>query len=188
MWRVIASGELTMRISSAIAAAALCAIALPAGAQDQKPGPPFYQVRLAIHENSSPAASGVRNYTMIVASNRKGVFSVGDRVPVATASYQPGSANAGMNTQFTYIDVGANIECLVFEAGTKLGLQGVINMTTLEKQEGKSGVGSPNPIIGQTKLNLDTAVDLGKPTIVAAIDDPLNSRKIQVEATVTKVQ
>jgi hypothetical protein len=177
-----------MRISVAIAAVALCAIAVPAGAQDQKPGPPFYQVRLTIHENSNPAASGARNYTMILASNRKGVFSVGERVPIATASHEPGSANAGMNTQFTYIDVGANIECLVFEAGTKLGLQGVINMTTLEKQEGKSGVGNPNPIIGQTKLNLDTAVDLGKPTIVAAIDDPLNSRKVQVEATVTKVQ
>jgi hypothetical protein len=61
-------------------------------------------------------------------------------------------------------------------------------MTKLEKQEWKSGVGSPNPIIGQTKLNLDTAVDLGKPTIVAAIDDPLNARKLQVEAIVTKVQ
>jgi hypothetical protein len=188
MWRVIASGELTMRISSAIAAAALCAIALPASAQDQKPGPPFYQVRFVIHENSDPSATGVRNYTMIVSSNRKGIFSVGDRVPVATAAYEPGSANAGVSTQFTYIDVGTNIECLVFEAGSKLALQGVINMTTLEKREGKPGVSSSNPIIGQTKLNLDTAVDQGKPTIVAAIDDPLNARKLQVEATVTKIQ
>jgi hypothetical protein len=188
MRRVIASEELTMRMSSAIAAATLCAIALPAGAQDQKPGPLFYQVRFAIRENSAPSASGVRNYTMILASNRKGVFSVGDRVPVATAAYEAGAANAGMSTQFTYIDVGANIECLVFEAGSKLALQGVINMTSLEKRERKPGVSSPNPIIGQTKLNLDAAVDLGKPTIVAAIDDPLNTRKLQVEATVTKIQ
>lgn len=170
-----------------IAAAALCTVAFPAGAQDQKPGPPFYQMRFAIHDNSDPAVSGVRNYTMIVASNRKGVFSVGDRVPIATASYEPGNAGNGPSTQFTYIDVGVNIECLVSQAGGKLALQGVINMTTLERRESRPSAGNPNPMIGQTRLNLDTSVNEGKPTIVAAIDDPLNARKVEVEATVTKL-
>jgi hypothetical protein len=187
MRRVLASGELTIRMLKFIAAAALCAVAFPAGAQDQKPGLPFYQVRFAIHDNSDPTVSGVRNYTMIVASNRKGVFSAGDRVPITTAS-ETGSAGNGPSTQFTYIDVGVNIECLISEAGGKLELQGVINMTALERRDGRPSGGGPNPTIGQTKLDLDTAVDIGKPTIVAAIDDPLNSRKIQVEATVTKVQ
>lgn len=177
-----------MRMLKVMAAAALCAAAFPAGAQDQKPGPRYYEVRFAIHDNSDPAVSGVRNYTMIVAANRKGVFSVGDRVPVATASYEPGSAGNVPTTQFSYIDVGVNIECLIAEAGSKLALQGVINMTGLERREGRPSAGGPNPIIGQTKLNLDSAVDVGKPTIVAAIDDPLNARKVQVEATVTKVQ
>jgi hypothetical protein len=43
-----------------------------------------------------------------------------------------------------------------------------------------------NPTIRQTKLELDTTLDLGKATVVASIDDPLTARKLQVEATVTR--
>jgi hypothetical protein len=46
--------------------------------------------------------------------------------------------------------------------------------------------GVRNPTIRQTRLDLDTTVELGKPTEVASIDDPLTSRKLQVEVTVTK--
>jgi hypothetical protein len=35
-------------------------------------------------------------------------------------------------------------------------------------------------------LELDATVDLGKPTVVASIDDPLTARKLQVEATITR--
>jgi hypothetical protein len=35
-------------------------------------------------------------------------------------------------------------------------------------------------------LELDTIVELGKPAVVASIDDPLTARKLQVEATITR--
>jgi hypothetical protein len=44
----------------------------------------------------------------------------------------------------------------------------------------------PSPTIGQTKLELDATLELGKPTTVASIDDPVNARRLQVEVTITK--
>jgi hypothetical protein len=44
-----------------------------------------------------------------------------------------------------------------------------------------------NPIIGQLKINVDTLLNSGRPTVVASIDDPMTLRKFDVEATVTRV-
>ena len=46
--------------------------------------------------------------------------------------------------------------------------------------------GVRNPVIRQTKLSVDAVVELGKPTVLASIDDPLTARKLQVEATITR--
>jgi hypothetical protein len=74
----------------------------------------------------------------------KTVFKVGNSVPVVTGG-----------TQFTYIDVGMNIDCMVAE-------------------------NSPvqNPTISQIKLSLDTSVAAGKPTVVASFDDPVAITKM----------
>jgi hypothetical protein len=53
--------------------------------------------------------------------------------------------------------------------------------------DGASAVaGVHNPIVKQTRLDLEAVVELGKPTVVASIDDPLTTRKLQVEVTVSK--
>jgi len=45
---------------------------------------------------------------------QKATLKIGDRVPVATGSFQPGIGGVGINplvnTQFQYLDVGVNIE------------------------------------------------------------------------------
>ncbi|MGZ4787268.1 MAG: type II and III secretion system protein, partial [Terriglobales bacterium] len=46
--------------------------------------------------------------------NQKATLKIGDRIPVATGSFQPGIGGVGINplvnTQFQYIDVGVNID------------------------------------------------------------------------------
>src|SRR5581483_4682241 len=123
----------------------------------------------------------------IVAGNRKTVLNVGDRVPVASASYHDGANGGAVSTQYQYLDVGVNIECLVSDSGGKLELSGVVNATNIERREGRGAAG-PNPVISQNKVNLDALMTAGKPEVVASIDDPLNGHKMQVEATVTKVE
>ncbi len=150
----------------------------------------FYRVQFRIHDSNDLSSKAARTYSMITAANRKATLRVGDRVPVATASFQPSSpgANPIVNTQFTYLDAGLSIECIVADVGGKLAMHGNIDLSTIDRHDAKPGAGNPNPTIAQTKLELDTAVDPGKPTIVVSIDDPENMRKLQVEATVTKIE
>ena len=182
-----------MRILQAALPVAFC-LAIPiVRAQDRQSATnnSFYQVKFTIQDNSDPTAKAVRQYTMVTAANRKAVFKVGDRVPLATtAAFQPATGGTGINpivnTQFTYLDVGVTIECLVADAGGKIAMHGNIDLSTVERHEGRSG-GQPNPTVGQTRIELDTAVNPGKPEVVAAIDDPVNMRKLEVQATVTKL-
>ena len=48
--------------------------------------------------------------------NQKATLKIGEKVPTASGSFQPGVAGVGVsplvNTQFTYLDVGVNMEIL----------------------------------------------------------------------------
>jgi hypothetical protein len=178
-----------MRISLALAAAAAMLAHAPAHAQDSR-GPAIYKVEFDIHEGSGAAAK-TRRYTLVTSVNQKATIKVGSRVPVATGSFQPGTGGAGVNplvnTQYTYLDVGVDIECIVTDMNGKLVMHGTIDSSSIVEHEGAHGAPPPNPTLGQTKLTLDTSVDPGKPTTVAAIDDPVSGRQFQVQATVTRV-
>lgn len=178
-----------MRTSLALAAAALLLSHAPVHAQESR-GPAIYKVQFDIREGSGAAAK-TRQYTMVMAANQKSTFRVGSRVPTATGSFQPGVGGVGINplvnTQYTYLDVGVNIDCTVGDVNGKLMMHGNIDISSIMEHKAAEGVNPPNPTVGQTKLELDTAVDPGKPTVIASIDDPVTSRQFQVQATITRV-
>lgn len=166
-----------MRISLALAAATLLMIHGPAHAQDTHST--SYKVEFAIHDGSGATAK-IRRYTLVTTHNTRATFQVGSRVPVATGS---GVAN----TQYTYLDIGVNIDCIVGDAKTGgLGMHGKIDMSSIVQHDDKGG-NPPNPTVGQTKVEMDTAIELGKPVVVASIDDPETMRHLQVEAIVTRL-
>jgi hypothetical protein len=177
-----------MRTSLALAAAALLMAHGPVQAQDSRS---LYKVEFSIHDGTGAAAK-VRRYTLVTAANQKATFKVGNRVPVATGAFQPGVGGVGVNplvnTQYTYLDIGVDIDCVVSELSGKLGLHGKIDISSIMQHEAASQTATPpNPTVGQTKLELDTSVEPGKPAVVAAIDDPETMRHFQVEATITRV-
>jgi len=174
-----------MRSSVWLVATALLIPQLAVHAQEKGPG--IYKVEFKIRDGNDAAAKAGRHYTLLMEVDHKAVFKVGNRVPVATGSFQPGAGPA--TTQYTYLDVGVNIECMVSEAGNgRLAMHGSLDLSTMMQNDAGSRAASPpNPTVGQTKLDLETAIEPGKPTVVAAIDDPANLRQFQVEATITRV-
>ena len=104
-------------------AAALLLPALPAHAQDNS----TYKVDFTIRDSGDAGGKTGRRYSLLVNRNQKTVFKVGNRVPVATGGT---SSNALVNTQFTYIDVGLNIECVVAEAGSKFAIHSDMDIST----------------------------------------------------------
>lgn len=161
----------------------------PAAAQEKKEPAVVYKVEFRIRDGSDAAAKTPRRYTMLIDSTGKGTFRVGERVPVATGSFQPGTgANTMVNTQFTYIDIGVTIDTSVREQDGKVALSSSLDISSLvqHKQQAGSTILS-QPTTAQTRITVNALVPAGKPTMVASIDDPVTEHKFEVEALVTKV-
>ena len=160
----------------------------PAAAQDNIP-PAVYKVEFRIRDDA--AARNGRRYSMLLDDGFKGTLKIGERVPVATASFQPGIAGGGVNplanTQYTYIDVGVNIDSTVRKQQDKILLQSDLDISTLVERKPQSGSAVlAQPTVAQMKAAVHALIVPGKATLVASIDDPVTQRKFDVEALVTK--
>ena len=160
---------------AAVVLAPLAALAQPARSNT------VYKADFTIKDSGDAGAKNGRKYSLVLNDRVKSVFKVGNRTPVATAVV--GSNSAMTNTQFTYVDVGVNIECTVADQGGMVGIHTDLDLSGAVNDRNATG----NPVISQIKLVIDTALAPGKPTIVASFDDPVTSRKFEVEATVTKL-
>src|SRR5664279_4509277 len=90
--------------------------------------------------------------------NLKATLKIGDRQPTATGSFQPGIGGVGINplvnTQFTFIDVGVNVEITprVHDNGD-VSLHVDLDISSVTGHVNLGGV--DQPIIGQRKISHD---------------------------------
>lgn len=168
-----------MRIAAALIFASLLASTLPVRAQEKKDPVTagVYRVEFNIRDGSEAAAKAGRRYAMLIEANGQGTFRVGNRVPIASGGVQPGQGG------FQYFDVGVNIDCRLRESNGKVDLNANIEISTIVEHE--KAVAAPT--VSSIRLNVSAILGLGKPALVASIDDPVTMRKFNVEATVTKV-
>lgn len=146
-----------------------------------------YKVDLTMRDATDASAKPGRHYMILVDTRGSGTFKLGSREPVATGSFQAGTGggNPLVNTQFTYVDTGVNIDChLEPSDANRLQFRAEIDISSILPQ--KTPV--PNPVIGQLKLTVNALVTPGKRTVVASIDDPVSNRKFDVEALITKAE
>ena len=163
---------MTTRTKALLLAAVLAPLA---AAQASRGG--VFKVDFTIRDSGDAGAKAGRKYSIVVNERQKGQFRVGNRIPMATS-------NAPGSTSFTYVDVGVNIDCIVGEQDGKFGIHADLDLSTAVMSEKNPNA---NPTISQIKLSVDTTLMPSKPTIVASFDDPVTSRKFEVEANVTKM-
>src|SRR5260370_20260768 len=77
-----------------------------------------YKVDFTIRDTGDAGGKSGRKYSLITSAGMKSVFRIGNRVPMATSN----STGVTTNTQFTYVDVGVNIDCTVWEIGGKVNI------------------------------------------------------------------
>ncbi|MGC9969132.1 MAG: hypothetical protein ABSE56_00950 [Bryobacteraceae bacterium] len=181
-----------MRIAAPLIFASLLASTVSLRAQEKKESvtPGVYRVEFNIRDGSEAAAKVGRRYAMLIAANGKGTFRVGNRVPIATGGLQPGGGTEGSSklyTQYQYFDIGVNIDCRLRELNGKVDLNADIDVSTIVEHEKGAAAIPPNPTVASIRLSVGTILDLGKPALVASIDDPVTMRRFDVQATVTKV-
>jgi general secretion pathway protein D len=97
----------------------------------------------------------IQNPQIRALDNQKATLKIGDRVPVATGSFQPGIGGVGINplvnTQFQYIDVGVNIDVTpTVHAGRDVTLKITMEVSSVSSHVNIGGI--DQPVIGQRRI------------------------------------
>jgi hypothetical protein len=165
--------------TAALMIAATLALSWSGRAED-KTDTTVFKVDFNIHDGRDSAAKGGRLYSLVVRNNSKTDFKVGDRVPYATSA----SPQAGL-AQYQYLDTGVNISCFARAVSDKVVIHAEVDLSTLAPNQRSSGV--PNPTLAATHIVADVVLTPGQAASVGSFDDPVTTRKLDVEATVSKI-
>jgi general secretion pathway protein D len=112
---------------------------------------------------------------------------VGDRVPVATGSFQAGvgvgsTAGAGfvnplVNTQFQYIDVGVNVDITPHvHANRDISLKVSVEVSSVTGQQPIGGISQP--IISQRKIEHEVRLKEGEVSILAGLFERTDTKQL----------
>jgi len=104
--------------------------------------------------------------------NQKASLKIGDRVPVATGSFQPGIGGVGINplvnTQFQYIDVGVNIDVTPqVHANREVSMKVTIDVSEVDSYVSIGGISQP--VIGQRKIEHEVRLKEGEVSLMGGI-------------------
>jgi general secretion pathway protein D len=113
--------------------------------------------------------------------NIKATLKIGERQPTATGSFQPGIGGVGINplvnTQFTYLDVGVNVELT-----PRVHDNGEVSMTVALEISSVTGSvdlgGIDQPIIGQRRADFAIRLREGEVSLLGGLLSTQESRQV----------
>jgi general secretion pathway protein D len=114
----------------------------------------------------------IQNPQIRALDGQKASLKIGERVPVATGSFQPGIGGVGINplvnTQFQYLDVGVNIDITPHvHAGREVTLKVAMDVSSVTGQSNIGGISQP--IIGQRKIEHEIRLREGEVNLLGGI-------------------
>ena len=114
----------------------------------------------------------IQNPQIRSVDGQKASLKIGDRVPVATGSFQPGIGGVGINplvnTQFQYLDVGVNVDVTPrIHSNGDVTLKVAMDISSVT---GTSNIGGiDQPIIGQRKIEHEVRLREGEASLMGGM-------------------
>ncbi|HYW39736.1 MAG TPA: cohesin domain-containing protein [Terriglobales bacterium] len=114
----------------------------------------------------------IQNPQIRALDGQKATLKIGDRVPVATGSFQPGIGGVGINplvnTQFQYLDVGVNIDITPrVHAGREISLKLSLDVSAVTSYVSIGGINQP--VIGQRKIEHEIRLKDGEVNLLGGM-------------------
>jgi general secretion pathway protein D len=121
----------------------------------------------------SPRIRGVDGY--------KASLRIGDRIPIATGSFQPGIGGVGINplvnTQFNYQDVGVVLDLTPkIHVGKEVSMHVEIEISNVRDRIDIGGISQP--VIGQRKIIHDIRLEEGEGSIIGGLMQTQTTRSV----------
>ena len=123
----------------------------------------------------------IQNPEIRALDGQKASLKIGDRVPVATGSFQPGIGGVGINplvnTQFQYLDVGVNIDVTPrVHANGEVTLKISMDVSAVTGQQNIGGISQP--IIGQRKIEHEIRLKDGEANLLGGIMEDQQTKQL----------
>src|ERR1035441_8240124 len=123
----------------------------------------------------------IQNPQIRALDGQKATLKIGDRVPVATGSFQPGIGGVGINplvnTQFQYLDVGVNIDITPrVHAGREISLKMVLDVSAVTSHVSIGGI--DQPVIGQRKIGHDIRLKDGEVNLLGGMMEDTQTKAL----------
>src|SRR6202167_3013111 len=123
----------------------------------------------------------IQNPQIRALDGQKASLKIGERVPVATGSFQPGIGGVGINplvnTQFQYLDVGVNIDITPHvHADREVTLKITMEISSVVGQSSIGGISQP--IIGQKKIEHEIRLKDGESSLIGGIFDDSQTKSL----------
>ena len=114
----------------------------------------------------------IQNPQIRALDGQKATLKIGDRVPVATGSFQPGIGGVGINplvnTQFQYLDVGVNIDITPrVHASGEISLKLSMDVSDVDSYVSIGGISQP--VIGQRKIENEIRLKDGEVSLLGGM-------------------
>jgi general secretion pathway protein D len=114
----------------------------------------------------------IQNPMVRALDGQKASLKIGDRVPIATGSFQPGIGGVGINplvnTQFQYLDVGVNIDITPkVHAGREITLKLMLDISSVTSRVNIGGI--EQPVIGQRRIEHEIRLKEGEVNLMGGI-------------------
>jgi len=111
-----------------------------------------------------------------VMDSEKATLRIGDRIPIATGSFQSGLTQ-GVNTQFQYIDVGVNIDITPYVHSTnEVTLKMSLEISSVTGEQTVDGV--TEPTIGQRRIEHQARLADGEVNLIGGILEDTETKSL----------
>lgn len=188
---VLGSGLMTVGAGRTMAAQAVKAEA-PASNSEKAYGP-TYRLTYTLSEMDGEKKAAVQRFAMTLNPPDRGSIKVGSKIPVVTGTIDAGSGKA--DTQFTYLDVGINIDAALmqFSNGMRLmtkversSVAGAADVTSEDVQQPLPAI--HEPVVRQSVLQNTALLVPGKAVVLGSLTMPSSTRRVDVEVLLELVR
>jgi hypothetical protein len=146
--------------------------------------PKTYRLTYTVSEIDGTHSVGTQHYSMTADADGRASVKLGSKIPVLTGEYNPGSSQT--QTQFTYIDVGLNLDMRLKEFAN--GVQVIAKVEKSNVADEPSTLEGHEPIIRQEVLQNTAVVTLGKPIMLGSLDIPGSTHHLDIGLVVEAVR
>ena len=137
-----------------------------------------YKLTYTLAETDNGKRVGIQHFDVVVLSGQKVLLKQGSKVPYRHRHHRQHRQGTHLS-QFTYLDVGINIDAEIIQGGDRITLKTKVERSSVAEEP--STFGAQDPIIRQALVEGEVNLEDGKPLIIGSMDVVGSTRHIDVD-------